>query len=263
MCLILFAHKVHPDYPLVLAANRDESYARPTQPAAFWRDHTNVYAGRDLEQGGTWLGIARSGRISAITNYRDGTGAKTSQRTRGELVSNYLRSAQGPAEYANRMRRDGHNYNGFNLLIGDVDELFYVSNRTTTVTAVAPGVHGLSNSLLNTPWPKVTQGCAAMTQVMHLKSQDLVDALFKVLGDRTTAADENLPNTGVGLPRERLLSSAFIATPAYGTRASSVVLINNHGQVVFVERSFGERGKPVSSVTGRFSLESAPASAAA
>jgi len=121
MCLILFAHKVHPDYPLVLAANRDESYARPTQPAAFWRDHTNVYAGRDLEQGGTWLGIARSGRLSAITNYRDGTGAKTSQRTRGELVSNYLRSAQGPAEYANRMRRDGHNYNGFNLLIGDVD----------------------------------------------------------------------------------------------------------------------------------------------
>jgi len=263
MCLILFAHKVHPDYPLVLATNRDESYSRPTQPAAFWRDHPHVYAGRDLEKSGTWLGIARSGRIAAITNFRDGNAAKNSPRSRGELVSNFLRGTQGPGEYANRVRRDGNNYNGFNLLLGDVDELFYVSNRTTTVTAVAPGVHGLSNSLLNTPWPKVTRGCAAMTQVMHLKSQDLVDALFKVLGDRTTAADENLPNTGVGLPRERLLASAFIATPAYGTRASSVVLINNHGQVVFVERSFGERGKPVSSVTGRFSLESAPASAAA
>jgi uncharacterized protein with NRDE domain len=243
MCLILFAHKVHPDYPLVLAANRDESYSRPTQAAAFWRDHPQVYAGRDLEQGGTWLGIARNGRVAAVTNFRDGNAAKTSTRSRGELVTNYLRGSQGPSEYANRVRRDGNSYNGFNLLLGDVDELFYVSNRNGGVTAVAPGVHGLSNSLLNT--------------------QDLIDGLFAALTDRTTAADDTLPNTGVGLPRERTLSSAFIATPSYGTRSSSVLLVNNHGQVVFVERSFSERGKPGSSVTGRFSLESAPASAAA
>lgn len=263
MCLILFAHKVHPDYPLVLAANRDESYARPTQAASFWRDYPQVYGGRDLDQGGTWLGIARSGRIAAVTNFRDANAAKASQRSRGELVSNYLRSSQGPAEYANRIKRDGHNYNGFNLLLGDVDELFYVSNRNGGVTAIAPGVHGLSNSLLNTQWPKVTRGCEAVAALMNAKTQDLIDGLFTVLTDRTIAADEDLPDTGVGLPRERSLSPAFIAAPSYGTRSSSVVLVNNHGQVVFVERSFGERGKPGSSVTGRFSLESAPASAAA
>jgi uncharacterized protein with NRDE domain len=263
MCLILFAHKVHPDYPLVLAANRDESYSRPTQAAAFWRDHPQVYAGRDLEQGGTWLGIARNGRVAAVTNFRDGNAAKTSTRSRGELVTNYLRGSQGPSEYANRVRRDGNSYNGFNLLLGDVDELFYVSNRNGGVTAVAPGVHGLSNSLLNTQWPKVTRGCEALSKLMSAKTQDLIDGLFAALTDRTTAADDTLPNTGVGLPRERTLSSAFIATPSYGTRSSSVLLVNNHGQVVFVERSFSERGKPGSSVTGRFSLESAPASAAA
>ena len=263
MCLILFAHKVHPDYPLVLAANRDESYARPTQPAAFWRDYPHVYAGRDLEQNGTWLGIARNGRIAAVTNFRDGNAVKNSQRTRGELVSNYLRGTQGAAEYANRVRRDGNNYNGFNLLLGDVDELFYVSNRNGGVTAVAPGVHGLSNGLLNTQWPKVTRGCAALSQLMNAKTQDLIDGLFTVLADRTTAEDADLPDTGIGLPRERSLSSAFIQTSSYGTRSSSVVLVNNHGQVVFVERSFGERGKLGISVTGRFSLESAPASAAA
>jgi len=263
MCLILFAHKVHPDFPLVLAANRDESYARPTQAASFWRDYPQIYAGRDLEMGGTWLGIARNGRLAAITNFRDANAEKTSQRTRGELVSNFLRGSQGPAEFANRVKRDGHNYNGFNLLLGDVDELYYVSNRNGGVTAVAPGVHGLSNSLLNTPWPKVTQGCEAASKLMTAKTQDLIDGLFTILADRTTAADEQLPDTGVGLPRERTLSSAFIAGSGYGTRASSVVLVNNHGQVVFVERSFGERGKQASSVTGRFSLESAPASAAA
>jgi uncharacterized protein with NRDE domain len=263
MCLILFAHKVHPDFPLVLAANRDESYARPTQAASFWRDYPQIYAGRDLEMGGTWLGIARNGRIAAITNFRDANAEKNSQRTRGELVSNFLRGSQGPAEFANRVKRDGHNYNGFNLLLGDVDELYYVSNRNGGVTAVAPGVHGLSNSLLNTPWPKVTQGCEAVSKLMTAKTQDLIDGLFTILADRTTAADEQLPDTGVGLPRERTLSSAFIAASGYGTRSSSVVLVNNHGQVVFVERSFGERGKQATSVTGRFSLESAPASAAA
>jgi len=263
MCLILFAHKVHPDYPLVLAANRDEAYSRPTQPAAFWRDYQQVYAGRDLEQGGTWLGIARSGRVAAITNYRDGNASKHSQRSRGELVSNYLRGTQGPSEFANRVKRDGHNFNGFNLLLGDVDELFYVSNRNDGVTAVAPGVHGLSNSLLNTPWPKVSQGRDAMTKLMTAKSQDLIDGLFTILTDRTPATDDILPDTGVGLTRERTLSPAFIATPSYGTRSSTVLLVNNHGQVVFVERSFAGRGKPAASVTGRFSLESAPASAAA
>lgn len=263
MCLILFAHKVHPEFPLVLAANRDEQYARPTQPASFWRDYPHIYAGRDLDQSGTWLGIARSGRVAAVTNFRDGNAVKNSQRSRGELVSNYLRGSQGPAEYANRVRRDGHNYNGFNLLVGDIDELYYVSNRNGGVTAVAPGVHGLSNGLLNTQWPKVTRGCAALEQLMHARSQDLVDGLFGILADRTTADDADLPDTGIGLPRERSLSSAFIASSTYGTRASSVVLVNNHGQVVFVERSFSERGKPGASVTGRFSLESAPASAAA
>ena len=196
MCLILFAYRIHPDYPLVLAANRDENYSRPTQPAGFWDDQPRIYGGRDLESGGTWLGINNDGSFAAVTNFRDGNATKHSPRSRGELVSNYLRSSQAPADYANRIKRDGHNYNGFNLLLGDVDELFYVSNRNGGVTAVAPGVHGLSNSLLNTPWPKVTQGCEAVSKLMTAKTQDLIDGLFTILADRTTAADEQLPDTG-------------------------------------------------------------------
>ena len=258
MCLILIAHKVHPNYPLVLAANRDEAYSRPTAPAAFWDDHSKIYGGRDLEKGGTWLGITREGRIAAVTNFRDGYAAKNGTRSRGELVSNFLRGSQQAAEYARRINRDAHAYNGFNLIAGDLDELYYVSNRGSHVAAIAPGIHGLSNHLLNTPWPKVERGRIILSDLLRHDTQELIDGLFAVLADRAIAPDDALPDTGVGVSRERTLSPAFIVSPAYGTRSSSVVLVDNHGQVIFVERSFGERGRPGKSVTGRFALETAP-----
>jgi uncharacterized protein with NRDE domain len=258
MCLILFAHKVHPDYPLVLAANRDEAYGRATAPAAFWDDHPQIYGGRDLAQGGTWLGITRGGRIAAVTNFRDAYAARDTTRSRGELVSSFLRGGQPAADYVNRVEREAHGYNGFNLIAGDLDELHYLSNRGGRASAIAPGIHGLSNHLLNTPWPKVERGKEILADLLQQEVQDLIDGLFAVLMDRAIAPDAALPDTGVGLPRERVLSPAFIISPTYGTRSSTVLLVDQHGQVIFIERSFGERGKPGTSVTGRFALEATP-----
>ena len=262
MCLILFAHKVHPNYPLVLAANRDEAYARPTAPAAFWNDYPHVYGGRDLEQGGTWLGIARGGALAAVTNFRGGYAGGDAMRSRGELVANYLRGNQRPADYLARVNRDAAAYNGFNLILGDPDELRYLSNRGGKMTVIAPGVHGLSNHLLNSPWPKVERGRQIMADLLRSKTQVLIDGLFDLLAERTVAPDDVLPETGLGLPRERVLSPAFIISPGYGTRSSTVILVDNHGQVVFIERSFGDRGKPGRTATGRFALEMAPTPAA-
>ena len=234
MCLILLAHKVHPDYPLVLAANRDEAYRRPSAPAAFWDDHPHIYGGRDLEQGGTWLGITRSGRIAAVTNFRDGYAPKNAARSRGELVSDFLRGSQPAPDYVGRVSRDGRAYNGFNLIAGDLDQLHYVSNRGGQVTAIGFGIHGLSNHLLDTPWPKVERGKQILAGLLRQATQELIDSLFAVLADRAISPDAALPDTGVGLPRERVLSPAFIISPAYGTRSSTVVLVDNHGQVIFI-----------------------------
>jgi len=258
MCLILFAHKVHPGYPLVLAANRDEVYVRPTAPAAFWDDQPQIYGGRDLEQGGTWLGITRRGKIAAVTNFRDGYATRDSTRSRGELVSNFLRGNLAADEYVDRVSRDADAYNGFNLIAGDLDRLHYITNRGGYMSAIAPGIHGLSNHLLDTPWPKVERGRKILADLLQHEVQELIDGLFAVLADRAIAADDALPDTGVGLPRERVLSPAFIISPTYGTRSSTVLLVDNHGQVVFIERSFGKRGKPGKSVTGRFALEATP-----
>lgn len=255
MCLILLAHKAHRDYPLILVANRDEYYTRATAPASFWNDHTNIYGGRDLEQGGTWLGITRGGRVAVVTNFRDGNATSNLSRTRGELVSNFLRGNASAADYVNRVVREGHSYNGFNLIAGDLDELRYVSNRSNHVSVIAPGIHGLSNHLLNTPWPKVERGKKVFAELLQSESQKLIDGLFAMLADRVFASDELLPETGVGLPRERVLSPAFIVSSSYGTRSSTVLLVNHHGQVAFIERSFGEGGRQAKSITGRFALE--------
>lgn len=261
MCLLLLAYKVHPNYPLVLAANRDEKYRRRTAFAGFWHDLPHIYGGRDLEQGGSWLAITRAGRLAAVTNYRDGLTPKTGTRSRGDLVKNFLRGNQGPTDYISRVKREAQAYNGFNLIVGDIDDLFHYSNRGGRVTAIAPGIHAVSNHLLNTAWPKVERARDAAASLMKHETQELVEGLFATLADKQIAADDLLPDTGVGIERERMLSSAFIQSPEYGTRASTVVLIDNHGQVIFVERSFGERGKPLQTVTGRFTLE-AVASAA-
>ena len=255
MCLILFASKVHPRYSLVLAANRDESYARPTAPAAFWKDDARIYGGRDLAQGGTWLGINLDGAFAAVTNYRSAGAGKTSSRSRGDLVANFLRGRQSPRDYLAHVRREADEYNGFNLLAGDLSELRWMSNRSDADTNVSAGVHGLSNHLLNTAWPKVERGKQRLRELLDHEEKPLIDGLFEMLAERTIAGDDALPQTGVGLARERVLSPAFIVSPSYGTRCSTVVLVDYNGTVTFAERSFGEGGVFLGATSASFALQ--------
>jgi uncharacterized protein with NRDE domain len=262
MCLILFANNVHRDYTLVLAANRDENYARPTAAAAFWKDDPRIYGGRDLDHGGTWLGITRDGVFGAVTNYRSG-GARGSLRSRGELVANYLRGHQPPADYLAQVRREADAYNGFNLLAGNLAELHFLSNRSERCGIIEPGVHGLSNHLLDTPWPKVERGKQRLTELLENRSQALIDGLFELLSERRFAPDNALPETGVGLARERVLSPAFIISPTYGTRSSTVLLVDSRGEVTFIERRFGDGGDHMGATTATFALHPALNPAAA
>jgi uncharacterized protein with NRDE domain len=239
MCLIAFALDAHPAYRLVVAANRDEFYARPTAPADWWAEAPDVLAGRDLREGGTWMGVTRAGRFAAVTNYRDpGLFQKPDAPSRGALVADFLRGSAAAEAYAHDLARRAAEYNGFNLLVGDDAGLFYVSNRTEGVRRLEPGVYGLSNALLDTPWPKVVRAKKAMADVLTAAEGDALDApLWEVLADRVIAADDSLPDTGVGAERERLLSAPFIRTDVYGTRASSVLTIARNGEVRLVERS--------------------------
>jgi uncharacterized protein with NRDE domain len=236
MCLILLAHQANPQYRLVVAANRDELYDRPTAPAAFWSDAPDVLAGRDLREGGTWMGVTRAGRFAAVTNYREMPLALEGKRSRGHLVAGFLRSAATPGDYARGLSVDGDAYNGFNLLVGDGASLAYVSNRGAGPLALSPGVYGLSNALLNTPWPKVERGKQVLRDALSGPADELEASLFGALADRGVAADPLLPETGVGLERERALSAAFIVTPQYGTRCSTVLIVTADGRVSFTER---------------------------
>ncbi len=237
MCLIVFAYEYHPRYRLILAANRDEYYDRPTVSAAFWADAPEVLGGRDLECGGTWLGITRHGRVAAVSNYRDARSKILNAPSRGLLVSNFLRSKQAPAKYAEEIAAQAGRYNGFNLIFGDMSVLCYFSNRGARQT-LQPGLFGLSNHLFDTPWPKVTRGKQALAELLRSDQELQPEAVFRVLADRDEAPDDSLPETGVGLEVERMLSPLFIASPAYGTRSSTLVLIDRQDQVVFIERTF-------------------------
>jgi uncharacterized protein with NRDE domain len=220
-----------------VAANRDEFYARPTAPAAWWSDAPGVLAGRDLQEGGTWMGVTRAGRFAAITNYREMTPPRTAP-SRGDLVADFLRGGMESRAYADDVAARGAAYNGFNLLVGDEHGVFYVSNRAEGVHRLQPGVYGLSNALLDTPWPKVQRARAAMQSALSSPEADGWESgLWEMLGDRVLAADDHLPDTGVGADRERLLSAPFISSDVYGTRASTVLTIGRDGEVTFVERT--------------------------
>lgn len=255
MCLILIAWQTRDDLPLVVAANRDEYFARPTSPACFWPDLPQIFAGRDLEAGGTWLGVTRGGRFAALTNFRDPQRQLPNKRSRGELVANFLSATSSPAEYASAIEREVDRYNGFNLLIADRRQLRYVSNAGGDTSALAPGVYGLSNHLLDTPWPKVARARSELTESLAAIPQ--TEPLFAMLRDETIAADEHLPRTGVSLEWERLLSAAFVRSPDYGTRCSTVVTIAASGEVDFEERGFGSGAGPSGTVHVRFTQEGA------
>lgn len=219
MCLIAIAWQAHPDYPLVVAANRDEWRDRPAVPAHWWTDHPGLLAGRDLKAGGTWMGITKGGRFAAVTNFRDPSDRDSTALSRGSLVTEFLLGEETPAGFLAGLAARAARYNGFNLLAGDGRTLLYFGSREGEVRAVEPGVHALSNHLLDEPWPKVRRARAALQAAVG----DGDEALFAMLSDATPAPDHELPDTGVGVERERMLSPILIAGAAYGTRASTVL----------------------------------------
>ena len=256
MCLILLAWHAHPEFPLIFAGNRDEAYDRPSAAADFWKSDPDIFGGRDLEKGGTWLGLNRSGRFAAVTNFRDGPARKLAPLSRGYLTAGFLRGPEDPDRYLKHIARKADQYGGFSLLVGDLQRLSYLSNRGGDVEGLSTGVHGLSNHLLDTPWPKVKLGKQRVAALFAADEMKLVDGLFQALADRSPAPDSELPDSGVGLQRERELSSAFIAGERYGTRASTVLLVSREHEVVFVERAFGPMGLPARpEVSRRFPLQ--------
>ena len=243
MCLILIAYRCHPGLDLLVAANRDEFQDRPTAPLAFWDDAPQVLAGRDLQQGGTWMGATQTRRFAALTNYRDPSRVRPDAPSRGQLVSDYLQGAEPARAYLARLATQGEVYNGFNLLLGDATGLHYYSNRGGAPQTLPPGWYGLSNHLLNTPWPKVQRGLTLMQDALAQRPDPNPDDLLPALANRTLAPDDELPQTGVSLEWERWLSPIFIDAPGYGTRSSTVLLANEHGSARMVEITWadGER----------------------
>lgn len=236
MCLIFAALNHHPVYKLIVAANRDEFYNRRTSAASYWKDYPNVVGGRDLEAGGTWMGMTTGGKISMLTNYRDPANIRADAPSRGHLVADYLEQEVNPEDYAKHIQLHAAEYNGFNLVVGTVDELYYLSNYKDGITRLDNGVFGLSNHLLDTPWPKVVKGKKKLEPLLG-KSDITADDLMDFLYDSETAT-ENLPNTGVSPELERALSSMFIKTPNYGSRCSTVVLVDRRNRVQFTERVY-------------------------
>ena len=235
MCLILFAHRHHPEYPLVVIANRDEYYARPSRDAHWW-DDAPIFAGRDLEAGGTWLGVDRRGRFAAVTNVREPGGMQPGARSRGELPRDFLAGDAGAETYLDAVAARAQEYSGFNLLLGDADTLWFFSNRDHGRRRIDAGTYGISNGAFDEPWPKLASGKTELE--LALAAGVDPDALTEILTDHRIADDHELPRTGVPLDVERMLSSRFIRSPGYGTRACTVLLIDADGGVLFREDNF-------------------------
>lgn len=238
MCLIVFAWQVIPDTPLIAAGNRDEFYDRPALPADWWQDHPDVYAGRDLKGGGTWIGVSRDGRFAAITNIRAPSETRADAPTRGGLVADYLAGNASPAQYISQIAPNAAQYNGFNLLVGDREQLIWYSNRAgedeRNGKPLAPGVYGLSNAGLDACWPKVVRTKAQFASLLCQCAPE--EAFFEMLSDTTRASDCRLPKTGVSLELERMLSAVFIESADYGTRASTVVKLAANDEPLLCER---------------------------
>jgi uncharacterized protein with NRDE domain len=244
MCLIVVAVEMDPDVPLVALANRDEFHRRPTEAADFWEDAPSVLAGRDLEHGGTWFGVDRRGRWAAVTNYREPGRHRVDARSRGDLVAGYLRGAADPADWLREVALRGDDSNGFSLLAGRREETWYVSNRDAAAPRrLTPGVHGLSNHLLDTPWPKVERLRARLHEALAGESQLKPRHLLRLLDDREPPPDADLPATGLDRERERLLAAPLVVSPEYGTRSSTVLMIHRDGRLVFSERQLDPSGR--------------------
>jgi len=240
MCVVFFSYQQDPRHPLILLANRDEFYRRPTKKADYWEEFPDILAGKDLIANGTWLGVTKSGRFAAVTNFRDPGQAKGSV-SRGNLVSDFLKSRVSARDYLARVQSDANQYTGFNLLVGEINakrsELFYYSNREDEIKELHSGLYGLSNHFLDTPWKKVEKGKAVLDEL--IKNGDLEqEEFFKILNDKSLAEDDELPDTGIGYEREKLLSAIFIETPEYGTRCSTVLRFDENLNPNFEERNY-------------------------
>lgn len=253
MCLIFLSFQNHPTYKLIIAGNRDEFYSRKTASANFWEDHPTILAGRDLEAGGTWMGMTKKGHVSMLTNFRDPGNINPSAPSRGQLVSDYLRETEQPDTYLRALENKGNTYNGFNLIVGNAEVLWYYSNYGAGTMKLSAGFYGISNHLLETPWPKVVRGKKKLEPALR-NPRINADELFEILYDDQRATDSQLPDTGLPLERERALSSMFIKTGDYGSRCSTVILIDKENQVEFSERVYDVKTFEYTTTTHRFAF---------
>lgn len=254
MCLILFAWRSHPQHKLLVAANRDEFYARPAAAAHFWEDAPHILAGRDLQQGGSWLGVTQHGRFAAITNIRK-PGAPVGSQSRGLLVRRFLESDATPEQFLQQLRPSLPDYSPFNLLLGDGERLHY-GNSAGHSRELQPGIYGLSNAMLDTPWPKVVEGKQALLGLITAGSG--VEQFFELLADRREADETELPDTGIGRELEKQLSARFIHFDSYGTRCSTVLTQSHDGEICFLEKQFDQKGRAENTLA--YSLRTANAS---
>jgi uncharacterized protein with NRDE domain len=259
LCLIVIAWKARDDLPLIVAANRDEWRERPAQPAHWWNDAPAILAGRDLRAGGTWMGVTRSGRFAAITNFRDPAERRSTAPSRGALVTEFLQSGEAPERFLATIAARAGAYNGFNLIVGDGASLWYFGSREGAMRPIDPGVHGLSNHLLDEPWPKVRRGRDVMAAA--LDDADPAPRLFEMLSDANPAPDAELPDTGVGITWERRLATALITGEEYGTRCSTVVAFAASGAIDFEELTRAADGSVSSRAQHRFRIASLGAAA--
>ena len=256
MCLVIFAYRKHPRYPLLLAANRDEFHARATAPARFWKEQPQLLAGRDLEAGGTWMGITREGRFAAITNFRDPARTAPGLRSRGELPLRFLLGRESPHDCLLAISTLDDDYAGFNLLLGDSGALWYYSNslpgEERRPRQLPPGIYGLSNAHLDTPWPKVVTGKARMSALLGGRVGH--DRLGETVSDVALAEETALHPQGLSGEMDRLLSAQFIVTPSYGTRATTTLWLEDGGVASWRECSFDATGLATGTVTEQFEI---------
>lgn len=252
MCLILLLWRVRPEFPCVLAANRDELHDRPSASADWWPGPAGILAGKDLKEGGTWLGVGRDGRFAALTNFRDGAAARESAPSRGRLVTEVLEHRNSVTEILDRLRAVGSQYNPFNMIFSDGERLGVYESLDGRGRELAPGVFGLSNHLLDTPWPKVRNAKSGLSSALTDLSDE--NAILHLLRDDRPAPDHELPDTGIRLEWERLLSSAFIRADGYGTRCSTLFRIDGNGGAQFDEWTWDRAGDESGRKTFRFDV---------
>jgi uncharacterized protein with NRDE domain len=237
MCLILFSYKNHSDYDLILASNRDEFRDRPTAKLEFWEDFPDVLAGRDLINGGTWMGITRTGRFAALTNFRSLPMIKQDSPSRGNLVKDFLCGNMSASDYIQKLKPIAASYSGFNLIFGNMDALFYFSNCSQEIQTISSGLFGLSNNFLNVPWPKVERGKHLFSECMEKDSEPDIKQIFTLLSDQSYPERHQLPRTGISMEWEQMLSPIFIDNSFYGTRSQSILSIKKNGYISFYERT--------------------------